>query len=85
MAAFIARRINLKNVPICPRFPFLCTTTINVPFSRTPTINMRMLVVSLRVILAINSTCEDGDDTNDTSASDAFADDANAVTNDEWR
>ena len=43
---------------------------------------MRILVISLRVIVAINSTCEDSDDTSDATDNDTFADDDDAVAND---
>ena len=44
---------------------------------------MRILVISRRVTVAINSICEDGDDTHDVAANDAFVDDADAGTNDD--
>ena len=43
---------------------------------------MRILAISPRVVVAINSKYEDDDDTND-AANDAVADDAYAVSNDQ--
>ena len=45
---------------------------------------MRLLVISLRVIVAINSTYEDNDDTDDAADNDAFVDDVDDVANDQW-